>query len=201
MKRLLFASLCSLLAACAAPFAKLNTPTPPPPPVESPTVLVVGAVALSNHLCDSVGWCPLEADPIDLTHYPLDSRYVVPNSTDIAQLVTFYTTRKEFAKFYVEAWDCDDIAREFMHYSRVWTVQRYSKAPVAIAVALAYVRVDGDISDIFPGNHRIVRGLHVLNLILRDDGQWFFFEPQTLALAPVESMLFEGSITIMRVEL
>lgn len=131
----------------------------------------------------------------------VDQLYILPTAEDITKLVKFYEKRKEFVTFVPEGWDCDDFAREFKHYASVWSRNFYASPRAAVAVGIVWAELDGDLSDLFPGNHKLQFAYHATAVILRDDGQWLWFEPQTGSLTPVESMLFEGTVTVFRIEL
>lgn len=195
MKRLLRASLFVGLVALGS----LSLPAKTKPDYSK--VCAVTRIPVLVSMCQKFDWCPVEKTPMELSHLPLDAVYIVPSSADIADLVKFYKKRREFTSFTKDGWDCDNFAREFMHYASVWSRNRYGNAPAAIAVATVWVKCNGDISDIFPGSHDLRHEYHVTNLILREDGQWFWFEPQTLTLTPVESALYEDTLQIIRIEL
>jgi hypothetical protein len=152
------------------------------------------AAEISEHL----HWCM----PDDVLSGPEDSIYIAPTAEDIQSLLKFYRWRREGMEYLPEGWDCDNFSREFKHWSDVWGVRYYSHTHAAVAVGMAYVKVDGYIEDIFPRSQGSwVSGYHVLNVILRADGQFLFFEPQTGALVPVESMLYEGSLEVLKINL
>lgn len=132
-----------------------------------------------------------------------DSRYFCPTDSEITELLAFYNWRREDLRYISEAWDCDNMAREFKHWADVWAVHHYRHSAVAVAVGMVYVRLEGDVSDLFPsaGHELISTAYHVLGAILREDGQWLFFEPQTGRLVPVEGPLYEGSVTVLKINL
>lgn len=152
--------------------------------------------SLAVEITERLHWCM----PDTLLLGAEDGIYIAPTADDIQQLLKFYRWRREGMEYLSEGFDCDDYAREFKHWATVWGVRYYSRTPAAVAVGMAYVHISGDISDIFSG-HELREGYHVLNVILRSDGQFLFFEPQTGALVPVESMLYEGSLEILKVNI
>lgn len=168
--------------------------------VDPSKVCAVTSIPISVSLCQKFNWCPMFEVPRNASHHALDAIYIVPSSSDIVDLVKFFKKRKEFVSFTRDGWDCDNFAREFMHYASVWSRNHYGNAPAAIAVATVWVKCNGDVSDIFPGDHSLRHEYHVTNLILREDGQWFWFEPQSLALTPVESALYEDTLQVIRIE-
>lgn len=132
---------------------------------------------------------------------PEDSLYVAPTDGDIQSIIEFWRAHQETTKYSPEAWDCDDFAREFLYWSRVWGRRAYDGLPASVLVGAAYVHIDGDYTDLFPRSaHELIEGYHVLNIICRADGQWFWFEPQTGLQVPVESALYEGVIQIMKLQ-
>lgn len=135
----------------------------------------------------------VEGGPEDLTYYAL-------SQAQIDDLVRFYQDRREPIPYIPQAWDCDDMSREFMMISRAWNVRRNGSLIRCVpAVGEVIVKVEGQY-DLFPGSPEVF-GYHVINVILRDDGQWFFFESQTQKLWPIEGPLYEGVIEVLRVNL
>ncbi len=163
--------------------------------IDAPRVL--GYDKLIQEVSQSLHWVMPETTIAG----PEDSIYIAPTADDIQELLKFYRWRREGMEYLSEGFDCDDFAREFKHWATVWATRYYSHTPAALAVGMVYVHIDGDVSDIFPPSHEIREGYHVLNAILREDGQWLFFEPQTGCLVPVESMLYEGSIEVLKINL
>ena len=147
-------------------------------------------------------YSPPEIENADLLFGPEDVVYVAPTADDIRQLLKFYHRRKEGLQYVKDAFDCDNFSREFKHWADVWSIRHYLGSRVGVAVGMVYVHIAGDITDIFPlSDHDLVKGYHVLNVIVRNDGQCLFFEPQTGILVPVESMIYEGSLEVIRVNL
>ena len=164
-------------------------------------VKAVGRVSLQWDMCRKFNWCPMLLENTNPSLFTMDSLYVLPSQPDMDDLLKFYQKRKEPLPYVTDGHDCDDFARAFMHWAGVWSQHRYGRPKAAVAVGVAWVALHGDISDLFPGDHEHRTAFHVINVILREDGQWFFFEPQSRALSKVESMLYEGSLTISRIEL
>lgn len=133
--------------------------------------------------------------------FTFDNLYVMPSQADLDDLRKFYDKRRERLPYVTDGYDCDDFSRAFMHWAGVWSQHRYGRPKAGVAVGTAWVILHGNCSDLFPGNNSIITGHHVINVILREDGQWFWFEPQSGALSKVESMLFEDSLTVVRIEL
>jgi len=161
---------------------------------------ILSWVALEKSISTYLHWSPPKDPTLHRILGTEDGIYIAPTSEDIEQLLKFYRWRREGFPPIQEAWDCDNFAREFKHWADVWSVRYYARTPAALAVGMVYVRLDGDVSDIFPGLTN-VHCLHVLNVILRNDGQWLFFEPQTGRLVSVESMIYEGTLEVLKVNL
>lgn len=157
---------------------------------------------LEEEIARTLHWGPPPTEEGHILLGPEDSVYIAPTQGDIEQMLKFYRARREGIPFLYQGFDCDNFAREFKHWADVWAVRFYSRTPAAVAVGMVYVKLSGDISDIFPGNHRYrATAYHVLGVILRDDGQFFWFEPQSSQLVKVESMLYEGTLEVLKVNL
>lgn len=130
---------------------------------------------------------------------PEDAVYYALSAAQIEDLVSFWRARREMFRYREEAWDCDDFAREFLHLSRIWSMRTLGGLPIAPAVGSAYILVDGNY-ELFPGAPMVTGAAHVINLILRDDGQWLFFEPQSGVLLPVEGPIYE-SVKVLKVQI
>lgn len=129
-----------------------------------------------------------------------DAIYIMPTDQDIRDFLRFYRWRREGLPFHDEAWDCDNISREAKHWADVWAYRYYGRSSASIAVGRAFVHMVGDIRDIWPG-YVDVDFYHVLNVILRADGQWLFFEPQNGKLVPIEGFIYERTIEVLRIEI
>jgi hypothetical protein len=165
--------------------------------------LVLGWSTLEKEIAISLHWQRPQTDEANILLGTEDAVYIAPTADDIQQLLWFYRWRREGLGYIDEAWDCDNFAREFKYWADVWSVRYYSRSPAAIAVGVAYVCISGDITDLFPrSRHRLqAPAYHCLNVILRADGQWLWFEPQTGQLVNVESMLYEGTISVFKIQL
>lgn len=131
-------------------------------------------------------------------HGPEDGSYFSLTAAQVTNLMTFCWARREAFPYIADAWDCDDIAREFHHQARIWGVRLTGGAPIAPAVGMAYVKLCG-VYPLFP-NHPDATGVyHVLNVILRNDGRWFFYEPQSGLMCPIEGPIYEGTIEVLKI--
>lgn len=138
--------------------------------------------------------------PSSVKDGPEDDLYFSLSQGQIDDLLRFYTDRRELLSYVEEAWDCDDMAREFLHLSRVWNRRRFGGIPRVPAVGSAYVRLQGPY-DLFP-HSPVAFGYHVVNVILRDDGQWLFFEPQTGRVLAIEGPVrYEESIEVLKLQI
>jgi agglutinin domain-containing protein len=132
---------------------------------------------------------------------PEDSIYVAPTGEDIADLLTFIRHRKEGLDYLSDGFDCDDFGTEAKYWATVWSVRYYQKSPAGLLFGKAYVHIHGSYDALFTGSGgSYIDAYHVLNFVVRSDGRVFFFEPQTGVLAPVEALLYEDSLTVLRVE-
>lgn len=171
-------------------------PAPAPKPVDQPAV--VDWMILSLVLADQFH-IPVRTGILD---GPEDAIYIAPTANDIEQLLKFYRWRREGIEYIPESFDCDDFAREFKYLATIWSVKYYDHTQAALAVGMAYVKIDGYIEDIFPNSKgHWATGYHVLNCVLRADGKLLLFEPQTGRLVDPTGMLLEGGLEILKVNL
>lgn len=132
---------------------------------------------------------------------PEDTIYIAPTGEDIADLLAFIRHREEGLPYISEAYDCDNYASESKHWADVWSVRYYSKSPAGLCFGKVYIHITGCYDALFPGaGGKYIDEYHVLNFVVRSDGRVFFYEPQTHLLAPVEGFIYEGSLTVLRVE-
>ena len=145
----------------------------------------------------------LPEQELSLKNGPEDGRYYSPTQAQIDDLLKFFHHRRELLQYTRDAWDCDDMAREFLLLSRVWSAREFPGLPLAPIVGSVYVIVDGPY-ELFPrpdGRPAFGTFAHVLNCIRRDDGQWFFFEPQSELMIPIDGPLYEGSMEIIKIQI
>lgn len=124
---------------------------------------------------------------------PEDRFYLSPTQADIEEMVAFALANKERTPYVEEAWDCDDFAREAKYWMGVWALRNYQNSRSAVAVGVAYVRVSDPLG--------FVLFYHAMNVIRRNDGQWFFYEPQNGKLEPVEGSLEDGTLFVLKINL
>lgn len=135
-------------------------------------------------------------------HFPFDALYVLPPAKHLSDIESF---RRKFGLGHTwtrDSWDCDDQAREAMYLAKRWSKVNYVGVPATVAYGSAYVRIVGryplgkgmDCSPEQPG-------YHVLNVYLRNDGKWFFLEPQNGRTEEALSLIYEGVLEVMRVEI
>jgi len=144
-----------------------------------------------------VNWCPPDPNPYLLG--PEDGTYMTLTQAEIEDLVKFWAARKEMFPWIEEVFDCDDKATEFKYLASCWSVRHWHGELPGALVGKAYVKLDGPYS-LFRDDEPWVTGLHVIIFIVRNDGEVFFFEPQTAKFAPVASFIYEGSIEVIRLE-
>ena len=131
---------------------------------------------------------------------PEDEFYLSPTQTQIDAMVAFALAHQEWTPYVEEAWDCDNWAREFKYWADVWSL-RHLRARAGLTVAVAYVRLEGDISELFPGEYDVPLVYHAMITIRRNDGQWFFLEPQNGCVVPVDGLLCLGSVKVLKINL
>lgn len=129
---------------------------------------------------------------------PWDGLYRPLSQAQIDYLVEFWKARKEPYHYEDDVWDCDNFALEFYYLTHVWNMRTDSFIiPPVPAVGIALIHVDG-IYPLFNGNDHEVFN-HAINVILRDDGQWLFFEPQNGKMLPIENMIYGGDVETIRI--
>ena len=129
---------------------------------------------------------------------PWDGAYRPLSQAEIDDLIAFWNARKERNEYETDSWDCDNFALEFYYLSTVWNMRVptfFPPPPPAVGIAL--ITVDGWYP--LTSNPRWVDMAHAINVILRDDGQWFFFEPQNGKLEKIESMMYSGDTETIRI--
>lgn len=136
----------------------------------------------------------------NLKNGPEDGRYFSLTQAQIDQMLAFYRHRRELLPYTRDAWDCDDMAREFLLLSRMWSAREYPGLPLAPAVGAVYLIVDGPY-ELFPRYKGDEKFAHVINCYRRTDGQWFFFEPQSGLSIPIQGPIYEGNWDIVKIQL
>lgn len=131
---------------------------------------------------------------------PEDEIYVCPTSDEIRDLFHFFIKFRSGFNYTPEAFDCDDFATEFKYWATIWNVRHYHSAHAALAVGKAYIKLNG-YYDLLSRPRYVAPCGHVINVIRRSDGQWFFLEPQTGKMAPIESLLYEGTVEVVKIEI
>lgn len=122
-----------------------------------------------------------------------DAYYISPTQDELEAMVAFAMSSKEQTPYVSESWDCDNYAREAKHWMDVWALRNYRHSRTALAAAVAYVRISDELG--------FLLGYHAMNVIRRNDGQWFFLEPQNGKLTPVENLLEDGTLVILKINL
>lgn len=129
---------------------------------------------------------------------PVDGIYFSLTQAEIDDLLSFVKARREMIPYIADAYDCDDFSLEFHYWARVWAVRHTGGAPIAPAVGMAFVKLDGPYP-LFRSEPYVIGVYHAINVILRNDGQWFFVEPQNGNLVPIEGSIFEGAIEVVKI--
>lgn len=183
-------TILALLLAATALLAS-DPITPPPAPV-----LLSWDEAIEQ-INRRMNYCPEDLRRLG----PEDAYYTAPTQEQIDDLLTFFKARRVDYPWIEEVFDCDDKATEFKYLASVWSVRQWRGRMPGVLVGKAYVRIDGDYSALMPntkGEH--VQAYHVLNFVVRNDGEIFFIEPQNGCIAEVSSFIYEGSLDIIKLE-
>lgn len=130
----------------------------------------------------------------------VDQYYTPLTQAEINELIAFWQARRLKTPYIEDVFDCDDFALEFFYLSHVWCVERARGHSFTPAVGQAFIKISGWY-ELMREPILVPRAYHVINVILRDDGQWFFFEPQGGKLMPIESHLYEGSVEVVKIHI
>lgn len=161
-------------------------------PTERYSILDWNEIAATIEQC--LQWkMPRDSSELGIVTGPEDAFYISPTQSDIEEMVAFAMSHKEWTKYTEESWDCDNFAREAKHWMDVWALRHYKNSRAAVAVGMAYVRISTE--------DGLILGYHVMNVIRRNDGQWFFLEPQNGVVVPVDGPLANGTVVILKVTL
>lgn len=140
-------------------------------------------------------WPEMEAE---IHSGPFDAGYQALSSKQIQDLILFHKSTRQPFHYQSQSWDCDDFAWEFFYLARVWNMRPDpSDPPPPPAVGLCLIHVNGRY-ELF-GEPIDEEFWHAINVILRDDGQWLFFEPQTGKTQPIEGPIYEGAIEVIKI--
>lgn len=132
---------------------------------------------------------------------PMDALYTPLTQSEINELIAYWRANKQPFLYVDDVWDCDDFALDMFFLSRVWSMKRTQGQSPMPAVGMAFVKITG-CYELMRERHFIPgTAYHVINVILREDGQWFFFEPQSGKLMPIESHLYEGSVEAVKIHI
>ncbi len=142
-------------------------------------------------------WPAMEPSPL---LGPEDGTYYALTQAQIDDLLSFVKARREPFPYIDEAWDCDDFAHEFEYLAHVWSVRTLRGTPISPAVAVVYAKLDGPY-ELFQGEPFVSGVYHAFNAVLRNDGQWFFIEPQNGRLVKIEGMIYEGTVEVVKLQI
>lgn len=199
MKTILFFLLCF----CTAAFGQFHGVVSPPGPTKTKTVAQASpqdmpGVVFSPGLVRSMKCLLWSEAEEDIKSGPVDYAYFSLTKDQIEDLFSFVKARREHIPYIAEAWDCDDFALEFHYLARLWAVRSTRGVQIAPAVGMAFVKLDGPYP-FFEGEPYVMGVYHVINVILRNDGQWFFVEPQNGRILPIEGSIYEGAIEVIKI--
>lgn len=126
-----------------------------------------------------------------------DSFYVCPTTAQVPELIKF-CEKARTKKYVPDAWDCDDLAREYRVNAAKWSVGVWPGVPAALAVGTAIVRLDGVVHELgIPS----AKGLHAMIVLCRADGVWILIEPTTAKWVKAEEAFYEGNVEFLSIAL
>ena len=126
---------------------------------------------------------------------PVDGVFWCPTFEQLTKMDKFVRP-KQHTKYTDEAWDCDDMAKEWTTLTHLWASHEYLPgAPVSLATFLCYVEIR---AGAFNGRWT-AEGKHALGLVCDADGEWWFVDTQSGMHQLVEEAYFEDTITVMRI--
>ena len=130
---------------------------------------------------------------------PQDVFAFCPTEAQWAEMTPWVRSRSTAKRgdYIVEAWDCDDMAREWVHWTHRWAVENFTKGdPYPIATYY----VDAKIYDGFMGLRLNKPMFHALGLIRMSTGVWWLYDPALGTRIPLAQALYgEGNIKIRKV--
>lgn len=121
----------------------------------------------------------------------VDDPYVCPTK-DMIRWMDKFVQKRQHLKYAEESWDCDDIAKEWVHLTHLWWLEETSgKIPAALATFLVYTQIEtGAFDGRWEGN-----GAHAMGLLCDADGVWWFVEPRRHWRVKAVEAYVEGTIT------
>lgn len=166
--------------------------------------LLAGALALnipgkSPEVAIAVTGNRLVHDAVDTFHSDargVDEVYVCPVPSQVPALIA-YCEKMRTKRYVANAFDCDDIAKEWSVNAARWSNDTWPGLNAAIAAGIVWVRVEGTVD----GIGKYPRGLHAMNVLRLATGQWIFIEPSSGRWVNVEGAIYEGTIEVFNVEL
>lgn len=138
--------------------------------------------------------------PKVVNDHPMDIFAFCPTEDQWKSMVPWVRARSKCARsdYITEAWDCEDMAREWVHWTHRYAVEHITKGdPYPIATYVASVIIyDG-----FMGQHlKDPSYHHALGLIRMSDGVWYFYDPiMNLRVRVGQALYGEGNVTIKKI--
>lgn len=128
----------------------------------------------------------------------VDQQYLSLTESQIKDMMA-YCARNRTRLYLDEAFDCDDIAREYRVLAERWMLMRFGNPPppASLAMAQLFVEVEGYVDGVFTYPH----ALHVVIAVRRVDGVWFVIEPGVDKRGELLRAIYEGTISVFRVEI
>ncbi len=155
-----------------------------------------------GELWDSVEKTFLVTMDLTTAHCPLDWLYVLPTAKQVDQIEANRQRFAEGGPGNENSKDCDDFAREATYWAKRWGHTNYVGLPATVTYGTAYIRLVGR----YPLGTNMDRSpaqpsYHAINIYRRSDGIWFFFEPQNGRSEQALSLIYEGVVEVVRVEI
>ena len=187
MKLLLVLALIGFLASgCITPASPPSTVTIRPGVAQR----VVELFARHAETVMEEGYFQTGLTPPDNEPGLVDAAYVCP-TPELLDSMDSYVRPLLHTDYVAEAWDCDDIAKEWCILTHRWWVDTTKgRVPVALATFIAYVEIE---AGAFDGRFHMTGG-HALGLLCDSQGVWWFVEPVKGWHVKAQEALFEGNI-------
>lgn len=127
----------------------------------------------------------------------VDEVYVCPAPSQLKSLLE-YCEKMRTKRYVRNAFDCDDIAKEWSVNAARWSSDTWPGLEAALSAGIVWVRV---VEGTVDGIGRYGGGLHAMNVLRLATGQWIFIEPNGGLWVNIEGAIYEGTIEVFNVEL
>lgn len=131
----------------------------------------------------------------NLNEGPVDGIFWCPTFEQLTKMDKFVRP-KQHTKYTSEAWDCDDMAKEWETLTHLWASHEFLPGVQAsLATFLCYVEIRAGAFD----GRWMLEGKHALGLLCDNTGCWWFVDAQSGMHQKVEEAFFDDTITVMRI--